>query len=519
MPPKNSKNSLYIYSFLLVPCIFYFLTVSPTIGMGDSAILTRQMVRMELSSGVNNHNLAVMIGHLFTKLPFGTLAYRANLCSAFMGSLSVYLFFLLIRKVTGNIAVAVFSALIMMVSHSLWWHSTIAENYAVNAFISLLIIHCYVNYEQTGKMQWLYRACFYSGFGLFNHVQMGFWLFATAAFILCRYRTIPRHWHRYFGYTILGILPYCTLLILDSAVVGSFSKAFSSASGGQFKSVMFQMNLWPDVKDLARLFLIQWPTPFLLCIPLGILIIIRKREAKAVNTALCIGFLINTLFFMQYHTWDKFAFLLQSFLILGFWGACGLSWIYDRANQSAARLGGIIFLCIVSIIAPIYIYGDMRDISDRLGGWLFPWNTSLTGNLYDSSEFQADPMKRDWRGVENFVLKLFSRLPPGSVYIDDDGRTYYQIADYFKRFYKLRPDIDVMLYNSWGMTAEEWGEGLDNTTAVYAVLDALHKGRRIFIPNLNTPYHLLVGKLNLWGIQVKKFPLDDTRWVYELSKY
>ncbi len=507
-----------MHFFLLVPWIFYFWSVSPTIGMGDCAIQMRQMSYMELSSGVNNHNLSVMIGHLFTRLPFGTLAYKTNLLSAFIGGLAVYLFFLLIRKTSGSLWVAFFSALIMMVSHSLWWHSTIVENYAVNAFISVLIIHCYVNYEQTDEIKWNYRACFYSGFGLFNHVQMGFWLFATAAFIFCRFRTIPKHWMSYIAYTFLGITPYLALLLLDAAVKGGIVQALSSASGGQFKSLMFDLRLWADIKDLARLILIQWPAPFLICIPLGAWIIIKKREWISVNIALCTGFLINTIFFMQYHTWDKFAFLLPSFLILGFWGSHGLAYVFEKTNQTPVKRTGIILLCLASVITPPCVYANMRDISERLGGWLFPYNASLTGNLYNALEFRADPMKRDWQDVETFALTLFSRLPKKAVYIDDDGRTYYQLTDYFKRFYGVRPDVDVLLYNSWGMTAEQWGGGLDHLTAVYAVLDFLDQGRPVFIPSLNTPYDQLVNKLLMWNIYVKKFPLDEKRWIYKVSK-
>jgi hypothetical protein len=134
--------------------------MAPDIGLGDTALLIDQMARLTLNSHVNNHNWTIFIGHLFTLLPIENLAFKGNLASLFQGSLAIILFYILLREMgLGRMAASLISG-VLMVSYSFWWHSTIVESYAANAFFLLLTFFMLIRHQNMGKNRYLYAAFF-----------------------------------------------------------------------------------------------------------------------------------------------------------------------------------------------------------------------------------------------------------------------------------------------------------------------------------------------------------------------
>jgi len=510
--PKNA-----FWFFLPIPFLFYFWTVSPTIGMGDSAILLRQITFLEQSSAVNNHSFTILIGHLFNRLPFGDLAFRGNLASAFVGASAIFLFFLLAIQITKNIWVAALAACITMVSHSMWWHSTIAENYAVNAFLSILILYSYYQYEEKKDIAWICRACLYSGLGLYNHVQMGFWLISTAAFILLHYRTIPKNGWKFAGYTFFGLVPYLILLGLDYTIVQDFGTLMRKASGERFYAVMFKLQILKDIIDFFRLVFIQFPGFYLIAIFTGIYLVLKHKLHGKANLAIFIGFCINTAFFIQYHTWDKFAFLLPSFLILGTWGLYGLKYFNERLR--ILKTGKVLFViaCIVSICVPVYLYANLPKWSGLKGSWLLPISDELCQNLFSTQEFISDPNKRNWQSIADLAELTFAKLPKDAVLITDDARMYCQLVDYYQKLYGRRPDLGIVQLNSWGLSSKKWGVGLDTSNVVRFIRNITKRNIPIFTVSLYFPHEFYVKRLGS-GYSFERFYLDDSRWVYRIQK-
>jgi hypothetical protein len=56
------------------------------VGLGDTALLIDEMMELRITSHVNNHRIAVLFGHLLTRLPVGEIAVRAHLTSLHFGS-------------------------------------------------------------------------------------------------------------------------------------------------------------------------------------------------------------------------------------------------------------------------------------------------------------------------------------------------------------------------------------------------------------------------------------------------
>src|SRR5690606_1991130 len=107
---------------------FYGLTVCRWIGLGDTALLLDEIVELKINSHVNNHSLAILFGHLFSRLPFGELALRVNLMSVLFGSIVVVLAYMVAFRTLQRLVPALVATGAIAVMHSMWWHSTIVEN-------------------------------------------------------------------------------------------------------------------------------------------------------------------------------------------------------------------------------------------------------------------------------------------------------------------------------------------------------------------------------------------------------
>lgn len=95
----------------VVTLIVYLLTIYPgLVGIGDAAkfAFVGKVLGTPHAPG---YPLYVGVSHLFSYLPFGTLAYRMNVLSAVLGSVAVALCYLAARRLDMRPAVALAVAL------------------------------------------------------------------------------------------------------------------------------------------------------------------------------------------------------------------------------------------------------------------------------------------------------------------------------------------------------------------------------------------------------------------------
>ena len=506
--------------FPLVPLAFYTYTCGRTIGSSDTALLVDEMRTLNLSTHVNHHNLTILAGWIFSFLPIANAAWAANLVSAVLGTLAVSAFYVLVLEATGRRAVAAASALLVMVSHSMWWHSTIAEVYAANALLTAVFLILLQRAARSGGRE-LGPMFFVAGLAIFNHAQMGVLLLGAAAYLALHVAAGRRASPpapaappvlRAAAWFAAGILPYALVFAKDVMRTGSLALAADEAAGGDFKSVMMKGAFLPSVGDLLFLVALQFPSPFLLLVIAGASRLRARWKDPAALAALAVLFAVNTGFFMFYDTWDKFAFLLPSFLVLAFCGALGVDdlveWIAVRPWRKAAALAALA----ASVAAPVALYS-------RLGKWAHgsPFlaatlRSGHTANTPDVGEYVANPDKRRFREYADFITALFARLPENAVFVDDDAHTYYPLL-YYQKYEHARRDVAVALVNVWGF--EGWGM---DRAAFQQLLAAGHSGaRRVFLISVGPPFGpWIVSAPGSEGYRFKRFPLAEGRWVYEL---
>ena len=112
----------------------YALTAPPTVTLEDDGLF----ILAALDAGVAHppgYPLFVLAGHLFSRLPLGTPAYRLHLMSALFGALACAVLYLLGRRLQVPAWAAAAAALGWGLSEHFWSQAIITEVYTLNALL------------------------------------------------------------------------------------------------------------------------------------------------------------------------------------------------------------------------------------------------------------------------------------------------------------------------------------------------------------------------------------------------
>ncbi|MDD5688150.1 MAG: DUF2723 domain-containing protein [Elusimicrobia bacterium] len=205
----------------LVSFFFYIVTLYPTVSVGDSG----ELITAAYTLGIPHppgYPLWTILGKIFTIIiPFGNIAYRVNLMSAFFGALSCSIIYLVTKQISGltdeqisdsytypltrlpakdsveglpAYLLTCLPALILAFSNSFWSQSVIAEVYTLNAFFVVLLIYLVIYFfygkstplpvlqsKTRGEHPIIYLFAFIYGISVANHFIM--FLFVPVFFI------------------------------------------------------------------------------------------------------------------------------------------------------------------------------------------------------------------------------------------------------------------------------------------------------------------------------------------------
>lgn len=150
--------SLALYVRTLAPSLLYgdvseFQTLSYTLGMTHASGYPTQII----------------FGKLFTFLPFGDIAYRVNLMSAFFGALAVANVYLIVRLLGGWRTAGLVASTALAASVFFWRRTIIAESYAPAAGMLTVVWLSVLLWRRTDKWGWLFLAGLAGGLSLGIH--------------------------------------------------------------------------------------------------------------------------------------------------------------------------------------------------------------------------------------------------------------------------------------------------------------------------------------------------------------
>lgn len=119
-----------------------------------------------------------MLAWLFTRLPFGSVAWRVQILSDLARTATVALACLIGRRIAEKresgaaILGAVFSALLLAFAPLAWGHSLLAEVYTLLLFFIALILWLMLRWRDDEGPLWL--AALALGVGMGNHITLAF---------------------------------------------------------------------------------------------------------------------------------------------------------------------------------------------------------------------------------------------------------------------------------------------------------------------------------------------------------
>ncbi len=190
----------------LVLLVLYAASAPRTVGLEDDSlfVLSSYFLGIEHPPG---YPLFTLIGHLFTWLPVGSVAYRVHLASALFGALSCAAAWLCARGLGLGRFPAYLAAFALGGSPVFWSQSIIAEVYTLNTFFFLVLMLLGLRAEKDPRaLPWMALVF---GLSLSNHYPL--MLLAAPAFAVLLWplrAEIARRFGLLAVLVIAGLLPY-----------------------------------------------------------------------------------------------------------------------------------------------------------------------------------------------------------------------------------------------------------------------------------------------------------------------
>ncbi len=183
---KNKRYTApYIGAFLFIASFaLYLFTLAPTVTFWDSG----ELIAASWQFGISHqpgYPLFAVVGRLFSFLPFGSVAYRYNILSAFFSSLTVVFLYLAIREAAGEGAGDVLPAAIALALAPMrvfWSEAVVTEVYALNSFFIVLLALLYLRAVKgvLDGRRYVLLSGLLSGLAIVNHESAVLYLPALA---------------------------------------------------------------------------------------------------------------------------------------------------------------------------------------------------------------------------------------------------------------------------------------------------------------------------------------------------
>ena len=232
MDKKNKITALLLFIFIL---LIYLVTISPSVNFEDSGEFITSAATLSIAHPPG-YPLYLILGKIFSSLPFGTIEFRINLMSAFFSALSAVVLYILLLKIfqvlkeKGNLMALIIVAAYFL-SSTLWDASVMAEVYTLNLFlISLLLLlleRIFINNKSCqdiskpdNNTKYHYLFFYLSGVAFGNHQTVLFIAFIYFVFFI-KSRTWQKlkavNYIKFIFLFILGISIYAYLPIRAGA--------------------------------------------------------------------------------------------------------------------------------------------------------------------------------------------------------------------------------------------------------------------------------------------------------------
>lgn len=348
----------------------YLLTLAPTVTTNDAGRFQTAAPLLGLGHPTG-YPTFILFGKLFTLLPFGDVAYRVNLMSAFFGGVAVALLFLVAIELGARVLPAAGAALIFAFSATFWSQATMAEVYTMHAAFLLGVTYLLLRWRRTGRGGYVFGAALIAGVSLGNNAGMV--LLAPAFMVLLLARRLRQLSARMLAGSIalllLGLSVYAYVPIRGFAgawynygdPVNDWEDVWRLVSGARFHGLMV---FPPDSLQPVGIFLdevfLQASLPY--GYALGPLLLLGGaygawalvRENRVAGLALLLGFGCTLLYALSYQIDDIAVYYIPVYLFLTLFVAAG-------ASRLAEARGSRLLLGLPLVVALFMLYANYEE--------------------------------------------------------------------------------------------------------------------------------------------------------------
>jgi hypothetical protein len=188
------KGNTFIGGLLgLFLLTLYLFTSSRTVTPEDSGMLILSALTLGISHP-SGYPLYVLLGHLFSYLPFESVAFRIHFFSSLCAVGACLSLYWVLLQLQFKRSYSSAGALLFGLSQTLWYHAIVAEVYALNAFFFFFLLGLALRIQSLKEKRrarlWVLWA-FVFGLSLANHWPL--MMLASPVYIILFYREwLPR---------------------------------------------------------------------------------------------------------------------------------------------------------------------------------------------------------------------------------------------------------------------------------------------------------------------------------------
>lgn len=456
-----------------LPLLLYVGTAAPTVTLEDSGEFITAAYRLGVPHPPG-YPLWCLWAHAFTWLPFGTVAQRVHWSSGVAGALTTWLVFRIALRVLGDRTAALLGALALGVSTIFWSQSVIAEVYALNAALCMLLLLLALRWRDDRRPRWLYALAFAVGAGMGNHFLLALAAVPVLGLLLAvDWRALLRPRVLVLGALLLAVgLSVYVYLPLRAAAdpplnIGNprtlaavvahvrrdvyFTSSESGRTAGDLGDVLLHTrDAW---RDAVRWF--GWP-----CAALALLGLAAwpRRDRDVLLTTVAIALFGTLLLNAQLHAphstlWRYVhrVYYLQVHAVVALWVASGASALLAAAARRGAAARGIAVGAVALALVANLVHGDAV------------------------ASHRGDRVARD------LALDLLDSAPQGAGFLPVGDAIVYPVL-YARHVEGLRPDVSL-ISREYGWHGEPWSVLLSGSPLSEGLRDAMPALRdRVAVP-------------------------------------
>ncbi|HEX4802984.1 MAG TPA: DUF2723 domain-containing protein, partial [Myxococcaceae bacterium] len=367
--------------------VLYASTAVRTVATEDDSlfVLSSYFLGIEHPPG---YPLFTLIGHLFSKLPFGSVAYRVHLASAMFGALTGGAAWLCARSLIPGRLAAYLAALGLGASPVFWSQAIIAEVYTLNTFFLLVLVYlglqaCPPSQSEPGDPpRWvLPLMAFVFGLSLSNHYPLMLLVAPAFLFLLWPARAdflkrLPLlAWLFVFGLIPYVWMVYRSLQALPISFYGPLETPeeiwyFVSRRGYEEIDQSISANWYDRIKFfefLASQVFVQFAVIGALLAAAGFVVQWRVL-GRRLGTFLTVAFLMPSVTLLillnfDYDLMHKHIFHvypLPAYAVAALWMGLGFAWLIDRFALRPAYARTLTWVLLAAILG----FGAQSNLFD-----------------------------------------------------------------------------------------------------------------------------------------------------------